>query len=95
MTALQKTKQAAERVRCRYLQLTNGQKQLAPVVELGKAERSCCPFLYKPSSYWLAHAWYLSLKFPPAFTEYATVLCNYFDSLYFTQLQRREAGKPM
>jgi hypothetical protein len=40
MTALQKTQQAAERVRCRYLHPTNGQKQLTPVVELGKAERS-------------------------------------------------------
>jgi hypothetical protein len=37
MTALQKTQQA--RVRCRYLHPTNGQKQLTPVVELGKAER--------------------------------------------------------
>jgi hypothetical protein len=36
MTALQKTQQAAERVRCRYLHLTNGQKFLTPVVELGK-----------------------------------------------------------
>jgi hypothetical protein len=32
--------QAAKRVRCRYLHPTNGQKQLTPVVELGKAERS-------------------------------------------------------
>ena len=40
MTALQKTQQAAERVRCRYLHPTNGQKQLTPVVELGKDERS-------------------------------------------------------
>jgi hypothetical protein len=40
MTALQKTQQASERVRCRYLHPTNGQKQLIPVVELGKAERS-------------------------------------------------------
>jgi hypothetical protein len=39
MTALQKTQQAAERVRCRYLHLTNGQKQLTPVVKLEKAER--------------------------------------------------------
>jgi hypothetical protein len=35
-TALQKTQQAAERVRSRYLYPTNGQKQLNPVVELGK-----------------------------------------------------------
>ena len=35
-----KDPQAAERVRCRYLHPTNGQKQLTPVVELGKAERS-------------------------------------------------------
>jgi hypothetical protein len=35
-TALQKTQQAAERVRCRYLYPTNGQKQLTPVVEIGK-----------------------------------------------------------
>ena len=40
MTALQKTDKAAERVRCRYLYLTNGQKQLIPIVKLGKAERS-------------------------------------------------------
>jgi hypothetical protein len=40
MTALQKTQQVAERVRCRYLHPTNEQKQLTPVVELGKAERS-------------------------------------------------------
>jgi hypothetical protein len=39
MTALQNTQQAAERVRCRYLHPTNGQKQLTPVVELGKATR--------------------------------------------------------
>jgi hypothetical protein len=39
MTALQKSQQAAERVRCSYLYLTNEQK-LSPVVELGKAERS-------------------------------------------------------
>jgi hypothetical protein len=38
--ALWKTLQAAERVRCRYLHPTNGQKQLNPVVELGKAERT-------------------------------------------------------
>jgi hypothetical protein len=36
MTALRKTQQAAERVRCRYLYPTNGQKLLLPVVELGK-----------------------------------------------------------
>jgi hypothetical protein len=46
MTALWKTQQVAERVRCRYLHPTYGQKQLTPVVELGKAEswgggRSC------------------------------------------------------
>ena len=40
MTALRKIQQAAERVRCSYLHPTNGQKQLTPVVELGKAERS-------------------------------------------------------
>ena len=38
-TALWKTQQAAERVRCRYLHLTTGQKQLTPV-ELWNAERS-------------------------------------------------------
>jgi hypothetical protein len=38
MTALQKTQKAAERIRCRYLHSTNGQKQLTPV-ELGKAEK--------------------------------------------------------
>jgi hypothetical protein len=36
---LQKTQQEAERVRCRYLHPTNGQKQLTPVIVLGKAER--------------------------------------------------------
>ena len=40
MTTPWKTQQAAERVRCRYLYPTNGQKHLTPVVELGKAERS-------------------------------------------------------
>jgi hypothetical protein len=40
MTALWKTQQAAERVRCKYLHPTNGQKLLTPVVELGKAERN-------------------------------------------------------
>ena len=39
MTALWKTQQAAERVRCRYLHPTNRQKQLTPVFELEKAER--------------------------------------------------------
>jgi hypothetical protein len=39
MTALQKTQQETERVRCIYLHPTNGQKQLTPVVELGNAER--------------------------------------------------------
>jgi hypothetical protein len=34
MTAFQKTQQAAERVRCRYLNPTNGQKLLTPDVEL-------------------------------------------------------------
>jgi hypothetical protein len=37
MTALQKTQQAAERVRCRYLHPTNGQKLLTIVVGLGKS----------------------------------------------------------
>jgi hypothetical protein len=38
MTALQKTQQAAERVRCRYLHPTNGQKKLlTPVAEFGKS----------------------------------------------------------
>jgi hypothetical protein len=36
MTDIQKTQQAAERVRCRYLYPTNGQKLLTPVIELGK-----------------------------------------------------------
>jgi hypothetical protein len=35
MTALWKTQQAVERVRCRYLYPTKGQKLLTPVVELG------------------------------------------------------------
>ena len=37
MAALQEAQQAAERVRCRYLHPTNGQKLLTPVVELGKS----------------------------------------------------------
>ena len=37
MTALQKTQQAAERIRCRYLHPTNGQKLLTSVVELGES----------------------------------------------------------
>jgi hypothetical protein len=40
MTALLNNQKAAERVICRYLHSINGQKLLAPVVELGKAERS-------------------------------------------------------
>jgi hypothetical protein len=36
MTALQKTQQAAERVKGGKLHPTNGQKQLTLVVELGK-----------------------------------------------------------
>ena len=40
MTALWKTQQAAERVRCRYLHPTSGQKPLTFIVELGQAERS-------------------------------------------------------
>jgi hypothetical protein len=36
MTVSRKTQQAAERVRCRYLYPTNGQKVVTPVVELGK-----------------------------------------------------------
>jgi hypothetical protein len=36
MTALQKTQQAAERGKCRYLHPTNGRKLLTLVVELGK-----------------------------------------------------------
>jgi hypothetical protein len=39
MTSLQKTQQAAERVRYRYLYPTNTQKQLTPVVEFEKAEK--------------------------------------------------------
>jgi hypothetical protein len=35
MAALQKTLQAARRVRCRYLHPTNAQKLLNPVVEFG------------------------------------------------------------
>jgi hypothetical protein len=40
ITALQKTQQATERVRSKYLDPTNFQKHLIPVFELGKAERS-------------------------------------------------------
>jgi hypothetical protein len=37
MTVTQKTQQEAERVRCRYLHPTNGQKLLTPVIGLGKS----------------------------------------------------------
>jgi hypothetical protein len=37
MTVLQKTQEAMDRVRCRYLNPISGQKQLIPVVELGKS----------------------------------------------------------
>jgi hypothetical protein len=37
MTALRKTQQTGERVRCRYLHPTNGQQLLTPVVELEKS----------------------------------------------------------
>jgi hypothetical protein len=37
MTDPRKAQQAAERVRCRYLHPTNGQKLLTPVVKLGKS----------------------------------------------------------
>ena len=37
MTAPQKVQQAAERVRCRHLYPTNGQKLVTPVVKLGKS----------------------------------------------------------
>jgi hypothetical protein len=40
MIALWKTQQAAEKVRWRYWHPTNGQKQMNPNVELGKAERN-------------------------------------------------------
>jgi hypothetical protein len=40
MTSIQETQQAAERVRCRFLHPTNGQKQLTPDAEIGKAKRS-------------------------------------------------------
>jgi hypothetical protein len=40
MTAVRKTQQTAERVRCRYLHSTNGQKQLTPVVELGRLKEA-------------------------------------------------------
>jgi hypothetical protein len=39
MIALQKTQKAADRIRCRYLHQTNGQKLLIPVLELGKGQR--------------------------------------------------------
>jgi len=35
MIVLQKTQQAAERVRCRYVHPTNEQKLLTPLVDLG------------------------------------------------------------
>jgi hypothetical protein len=37
MTALQKTQQEAEKVRCRYFHPTNEQKLLTPVVESEKS----------------------------------------------------------
>jgi hypothetical protein len=40
MTALQKTQQGVESIRCKYLHPTNEQKQMTPDVELGKAERN-------------------------------------------------------
>ena len=40
MTALRKTQQAAERVRGKYLDPTNGQKPGTPVVELGEIEKN-------------------------------------------------------
>jgi hypothetical protein len=40
MTALHKSQQAAEIIRCRDLYPTNGEKHLTPVVELEKTERS-------------------------------------------------------
>jgi hypothetical protein len=39
MASLQKIQQAAERVRCRDLHPTNGQKLLTPVVELGESSK--------------------------------------------------------
>jgi hypothetical protein len=40
MTALQKTQQAAEIVRCRYLHPTNGQKQLTLLLNWGKLKEA-------------------------------------------------------
>jgi hypothetical protein len=37
MTTLQKAQQATERIRCRYLHPTSGQKMMTSVVELGKS----------------------------------------------------------
>jgi hypothetical protein len=37
MTALQKAQQTVERTRCRYLQPTNVQKLVNPMVELGNS----------------------------------------------------------
>jgi hypothetical protein len=39
MSSFQKTQKADEIVRCRYLHAIIGEKQLTPIVELGKAER--------------------------------------------------------
>lgn len=50
MAILRKTQQATERVRCRYLHPNNGQKQLSPVVILGKAERSWEGWSYRKTS---------------------------------------------
>ena len=40
MTALWKTQQASERVKCRYIHPTKEENQLTLVVELGKVERT-------------------------------------------------------
>jgi hypothetical protein len=40
MIAHQKTEEAPETVRCKYLHPANGQKQLTPVFELKKAENN-------------------------------------------------------
>ena len=50
MTTLRKTQHAAERVRCRYLHPTIGQKQLTPFVELRNAKRSWERWPYRKTS---------------------------------------------
>jgi hypothetical protein len=65
MTALQNVQQAAERVTCRCLHPTNGQKLLTPVAELGKeAEEEGDP-IGRPAVSTNLEPWDLSDAEPP------------------------------